>query len=126
MSKETVFGKTCITAVKLIADEKTDPEKAWKRAIQVYTHSPKTQIKSCPKNAFVDLCASGYIKGIKKQNDIALSENGKISIEAINILKTDNWKIKSKSKFWSENFNRSHQGQLDVILALKENNLLVD
>lgn len=28
MSKETVFGKTCITAVKLIADEKTDPEKS--------------------------------------------------------------------------------------------------
>lgn len=126
MCKETVFGKTCIAAVKLIADEKTDPEKAWKKAIQVYTHSLETRIKSCPKNAFVDLCASGYIKGIKKQNDIALSENGKISIEAINILENDNWKINSKSKFWSENFNRSHQGQLDVILALKENNLLAD
>lgn len=126
MGKESVFGKTCIAAVKLIVDEKTDPEKAWKKAIQLYTHSLEMQIKSCPKNAFVDLCASGYIKGIKKQNDVVLSENGKISIEAINILKTDNWKIKSKSKFWSENFNRSHQGQLDVILALKENNLLAD
>ncbi len=126
MSKETVLGKTCIAAVKLIVDEKTDPEEAWNKAIQLYTHSLETQIKSCPKNAFVDLCASGYIKGIKKQNDIVLSENGKISIEAISILRKDNWKIKSKIKFWSDNFNRSHQGQLDVILALKENNLLVD
>lgn len=121
----TVFGKTTLDAVRLLHDNlQLDYKEAWTLAIVNHTSSDSTRKKGCPKNAFADLCRCGYVKGIQKQQEEPSTENGRMAIEALRILSKQNWKLTSKNGFWQKQFRKHHEGQLDVVLALKDTSLL--
>lgn len=48
----------------------------------------------------------------------------KATLDAVQLLETQQWGIKSKTDFWKRNFDKNHQGQLDIIFALEKNGLL--
>lgn len=122
----TIFEKATIGAVNIIqAEHISDYEKAWHEALSKFTTSNETLSKDCPKNTFVDLCSFGFVKGINKKMNRTLSENGRKAIAAIEILNNQNWQFNNKKNFWIENFETSHQSQLDIILALKNEDLLI-
>lgn len=124
----SIFGKAAVDAAKrIISENESDYAKVWKECLSKYTESDETTAKGCPKNAFVDLCSLGFVVGIQKKEGEELSENGKKAIDAIKILKKRNWNLpEGKSKFWEDNFGTSHQGHLDIIIALKNAGLLND
>lgn len=53
-----------------------------------------------------------------------IAENGRMAIEALRILSKQDWKLTSKNGFWQKQFRKHHEGQLDVVLALKDASLL--
>ena len=121
----TIFEKATVHAANKIQNESTlDYGRAWTDSLSNYTKSKTTLTKGCPKNAFVDLCSFGFVKGVRKDENRKLSENGRKTIKALEILNRQDWQFKSKSEFWNKNFGTSHQGQMDIILALKDANLL--
>lgn len=121
----SVFGKTTLDAVRLLHDNhQLDYKEAWTQAIANHTSSDSTRKKGCPKNAFADLCKCGYVAGIQKQQEEPSTENGRMAIEALRILSKQDWKLTSKNGFWQKQFRKHHEGQLDVVLALKDTSLL--
>lgn len=121
----TVFEKTTIDAVNKILNEKIeDYSTVWSECLSKYTESKTTITKGCPKNAFSDLCSFGFVKDVPKKESRKLSENGRKTIKAVEILNGQNWYFENKKKFWKENFGTNHQGQMDIILALKNKGLL--
>lgn len=126
-SQPTVFGKTTLDAARLLHDNpQMDYKEAWEQAIAMHTSSDSTRRKGCPKNAFADLCRCGYVKGIQKQQEEPSTENGRMAIEAVRVLSKQGWQLSSKNGFWQEQFHKHHEGQLDVVLALKDTALLKD
>lgn len=120
-----IFEKATLDAIKyLTEDDCNNPELAWRIALQNNGASDSVIDKSCPRRTFTDLCNNGYIKSISSNSNLKLSVNGKMAIEAIKILHANNWRINSKQDFWLQNFKKSHENQLDIILVLKNNNLL--
>ena len=126
-----VFGEVAIKAVKIILNNNSgitiDPQKAWDNAVKEEKESMKK--KGCPKETFLGLCYFGYIKGIKAEvgNHKKLSKNSSYGVEAIKMLcskdcspiKRDLWeKLQSKGAPKNEN------GQMDVVLALWNNNFI--
>ena len=121
----TVCGKTTLDAVRLLHDNhQLDYKETWTQAIVNHTSSDSTRKKGYPKNAFEDLCRCGYVKGIQKQQEEPSTENGRMAIEALRILSKQDWKLTSKNGFWQKQFRKHHEGQLDVVLALKDASLL--
>lgn len=124
-SQPTIFGKTTLDAVGLLHNNpQMDYKEAWAQAIVNHTSSDSTRKKGCPKNAFADLCRCGYVKGIQKQQEKPSTENGRMAIEAVRVLSERGWQLSSKNGFWQKQFHKHHQGQLDVVLALKDAALL--
>ena len=121
----TIFEKATLDADRTILKSTvSDYGNTWNSALSKYTKSEKTLKKVCPRNAFIDLCSFGYVKGISRNKMAELSENVKMAIEALRILQRHNWQFEGKKQFWWEHFHKTHEGQLDVILALKNANLL--
>lgn len=123
----TIFEKATLDAVKYLKEKKCNNlEVAWRIALLDNGASGSVIDKSCPRKTFADLCNNGYIKNISSYSNVELSENGRMAIEAIKILNANNWRINSKQAFWFQYFKKSYESQLDIILVLKNNNLLIN
>lgn len=121
----TIFEQATLEAVKLLNSKEVEfPAAAWRIALFNLGASYSMIDKPCPLHTFIDLCNQGFIKDIPMVTS-KLSENGKMALKAIDILISKNWKIENKQKFWLEQFNKSYENQLDIIFALKNNDLLI-
>ncbi len=120
-----IFEQATLEAVKLLNSKEVEhPAAAWRIALFKLGASESMIDKSCPLHTFLDLCNQGYIKNIPKATS-KLSENGKMALKAIDILISNNWVIDNKQVFWAEHFHKSYENQLDIIFALKNNDLLI-
>ena len=90
-----------------------------------------TFIKGCPKNAFLGLCEDGLVKGIKRGVYLTNSEsnlNKQYALTAIKLL-INNPNL-TRRELWVQvkeqlNISKSHNSQMDVVIALFENKLIV-
>lgn len=120
-----IFEKTTLKAVEILNNNSSlVPSEAWLLAISSFTSSSSMIKKSCPKNTFIDLCNSGLIRGIKEKDTFNISENGRMILKVYDLLNKNNWQIQNKKLFWYQAFNKEYENQLDILLILKENNLL--
>ena len=111
----TVCAKTAVRAFRLVEDG-LSAEDAWKRAICEFTDSKHYQKKNCPKVAFCGLISSDS-KWDNKDNAIYAQR-------ALSFLKKHpRHKFKNK-ELWEMigNSHKHHDGQMDVVLALWNNN----
>jgi len=124
------YGKAALEAVRLVVDENMTPKDAWETAICKYTDSESSQKKSCPQNAFLGLCAEGMIRGIPSVSYNAGPKNKEYAIEAVRILRKDPTLSANKTVLWKRVMNKchksiSHDGQMDVVTSLWNNELIV-
>jgi hypothetical protein len=94
---------------------------------QLYPTSPAARRKSCPRGAFLGLCEEGLVKGIPAGHYAASNDNKGYAVRAAALLAegSQTW---SRSALWqavTDNPEKTHNSQMDVVLALWKNGLIV-
>ncbi|CVK33748.1 DUF6979 family protein [Methanoculleus bourgensis] len=116
------YGRAAVRAVKLIHDGTCkNPEDAWRKALNEYTHSESSRNKSCPREAFLGLCEEGMVMGIPAGDYTSSTKNKAYAINAVGILRESKRELKQKD-LWKRAAPGTdhHNGQMDVVLSLWE------
>jgi hypothetical protein len=128
-----VFEKTALKAVELMKNKDAqNPAEAWDSAIKNFTESCWTRKKGCPKNAFLGLYEKELIAGIHSGSDTHFVENRnkKYAVKAVGILRKNPALANLKANLWKtvlegvDNPPKSHNGQMDVVIALWNKGLI--
>ena len=128
MTNYNKYGEVAIKAAK----EKGNPKNNWLKEVKkAFFDSESSQKKSCPKSIFLGLCEEGLIKGISQGNYTKSIDNKAYAIEAINILKRNPKTIYTPKELWIKTkkelfiIKKDYNSQMDIVLALWENELIV-
>ena len=123
------YGKCALDAVKLIrSGYAVYPREAWEIASsKIFGRGTFSQIKGCPKDAFLGLCEEGLIKYIPAGSYTKSLKNKQYAIDAVSALGKNpdlasNWKALWRLASRSE--NKTHNGQMDVVISLWTNGLI--
>lgn len=123
------YGKAAVKAAKLITKRIIDPRVAWEMtSIHIFGKGTPSQMKSCPRNAFLGLCEAGIVKGVLPGTYTRSKQNKKYAIKAVNILKRNSHRIFEEKALWMaimKNVTKQHNQQMDVVLALWKFNLII-
>lgn len=101
------FGKTAVRAAEYIKTGMR-AESAWKKAAEEIITSPSSQVKGCPKGAFLGLYSSDY--GL----------NASYAKQAVEVLRANPTKHFTADDLWNAIGNRgkTYNQQMDVVLSL--------
>jgi hypothetical protein len=113
MAKYGQYGAVAVEAAKIIK-QGTGAESAWRMAATKLIESKSSRDKGCPKNAFL---------GIFANSD---GTNALYAKKAVRKLREDPHKDYTANELWAAigQSGKSHNGQMDVVLALWEEGLL--
>ena len=125
----TNYEQAAVQAVRLLRGRTVvNPSDAWEKAtIGVFGKGRSQQIKSCPRNTFVGLCDAGLVKGILPGSHTRSRLNKRYAIDAVKILKQKPQLASNKQALWraaSKGKIKSYNEQMDVVVALWNNNLI--
>jgi hypothetical protein len=121
------YGEAAILAAREGASG-MNPVARWERALEkLYPTSPVARLKNSPRGAFLGLCEAGLIKGIPTGEYTASKDNKDYAVRAVRLLMegTQHW---SRSALWqavTKDADKKESGQIDVVLALWNNDLIV-
>jgi len=124
------YGKAAIMAVTLIkGNPKMMPVEAWKSATNMIFGKDNTgRFKGCPKNTFLALCETGRVKYVPKNDYTRSVINKKYAIDALELLSDQPELANTPSELWKriphENDEIKHNSQMEVVLALWNDNLI--
>ena len=84
------------------------------------------QKKGCAKGAYLGLCEAGHVKGIDAGSVGEINKNGQYAIDAYRILRSAPKRHWGEKELWAqiEKTAENHNGQMSVVLALWEQELL--
>ena len=104
------------------------PVDAWEKATSdIFGKGSPSQIKGCPKNAFLGLCETGRVTGIAKGIYTKSHKNKGYALGALRILQSDSGFSDSPKELWEKVVDGKdivHNSQMDVVLALWFNGYL--
>jgi len=120
-----------LKAAELAGTKKIHPAEAWRRSAEIeFPDSIDSQVKACPKNTFLGLCEEGKIKTVPAGSYTSSQLNKQYALKAIGMLGTGKkftalelWKAVLKSL--NADPEKKHNYQMSVVLALWENDLIV-
>jgi hypothetical protein len=94
---------------------------------KLYPTSPAARRKSCPRGAFLGLCEEGFVKGIPAGRYTASRDNKAYAVRAASLLNegTRSWSISDLWRAATDDPEKTHNGQMDIVLALWKNDLLI-
>ncbi|PWC14229.1 hypothetical protein B4923_04800 [Brenneria roseae subsp. americana] len=125
-----VYGETAVAVANSYSPGQ-DPRECWEHSITHFTNSRESRKKGCPKSAFLGLCQKGYVKGIQKGDYLPPeSPNKNYAVAAAKLVLKEPGSKYSKAELWkkaTEDYPmaaKNQNGQMDVVLALKEAGLL--
>jgi hypothetical protein len=128
------YGQAALDAVKLVKERRAnDPVDGWEKAtISLFSKGTSSQVKSCPRHAFLGVCEDGLVKGIKPGKYTDSVDNKSYAVEAVKLLKTNpSLSSGTKADLWRRVMRRTgnpidktHNQQMDVILALFQNRFI--
>jgi len=122
------YGEAALLAAHKVSSSDINPVRGWEGAIAtVYPTSPAARKKGSPRGAFLGLCEAGLVKGIPAGNYTATADNKAYAVRAAELLIEGKQKW-STSALWRAVTNdaaKTHNGQMDVVLALWKNDLIV-
>ena len=127
MKKYNKYGLTAIKALEIYKVEESLRESWFSATVELFD-SESSQNKGCPRSTFLGLCEEGLIKGISKgEYESNSTKNKTHAINAVTYLKENNVESISTKELWSKlNVgNKSHNSQMDVVLALWYNDLIL-
>jgi hypothetical protein len=127
-----IYGKVAISAVTKITSRGNAPAEAWNAAaIERFKPGGRSIDKACPRNAFLGLCEEGLLKGVQPGTYTKSALNKKYAVQAVKILKEKRQPITSR-ELWNgvlQNLGadlfKRHNSQMDVVLALWNENCIV-
>ena len=106
----------------------TSPVARWESAMEkLYPTSPSARKKGCPRGTFLGLCEEGLIKGIPAGHYTASRHNKLYAVTAAALLAEgkQSWSISSLWRAVTNDPEKTHNGQMDIVLALWKNDLIV-
>lgn len=125
------YGKAALYAVRLVkAGRANDPIDAWEKStISQFGKGTSSQLKSCPRDAFLGLCEAGFVRGISPGTYTQSTSNKEYALAAARFLKAKPlsstkptmalWRRVMKSV--GEPEGKTHNQQMDVVLTLFQN-----
>ena len=93
----------------------------------LYPTSPTARKKGCPRGAFLGLCEEGLVKGIPAGNYTASKDDKAYAVRAAALLieGTRSWSISELWRAVTNDPEKTHNSQMDIVLALWKNDLIV-
>lgn len=122
------YGRSVVKAVELIRLHNLSPREAWEKAtLEVFGGECTGQKKGCPRNAFLGLCEAGLIEGVEKSKYTNSQKNKEYALKAVDLLRRGEEGIESPNMLWKRVIgvdNKSHNSQMNVVIALWEHKLI--
>lgn len=93
----------------------------------LYPTSPTARKKGWPRGAFLGLCEEGLVKGIPAGNYTASKDDKAYAVRAAALLieGTRSWSISELWRAVTNDPEKTHNSQMDIVLALWKNDLIV-
>ena len=122
------YGEAALMAAREMSSADINPVRRWESAMAtVYPTSPAARKKGSPRGAFLGLCEEGLVKGVPAGDYAASADNKSYAVRAVALL-TEGKQSWSTSTLWravEDDPERTHNGQMDIVLALWKNDLIV-
>lgn len=117
------YGDAAVRAAKLASGEGLAPEDAWRRSAEAaFPNSLASQVKGCPKGAFLGLCEAGLVKGIPRGDYTRSQMNKQYAVNAVAALRRTPALAHDRTALWQTALGsagvKNHNGQMDVVIAL--------
>lgn len=113
-------------ATQQVPSRDIDPVARWESAMEkLYPASSAARKKGCPRGAYLGLCEEGLVKGIPVGRYTTSRDNKAYAFRAVALL-TEGTQLRSTSALWRAVTNeKAHNSQMDIVLALWNNDLIV-
>ena len=122
------YAKAAIEAVKLLEDDTcSNSMEAWEQSTSnLFGQGTHSQVKGCPRGAFLGLCEEGLVNGVKPGNYCKSIKNKAYAVNAVKLLKKNPELAVNKSKLWYKSVGepKAHSSQMDIVIALWEKGLI--
>lgn len=122
------YGEAAIMAARKGTSGGNNPMVQWEKAMEeLYPTSPAARKKGSPRGAFLGLCEAGLVKGIAAGNYTASADNKAYAVRAAELLNEgkQNWSTSALWRAVEDDPAKTHNGQMDIVLALWKNDLIV-
>jgi len=122
------YGEAALMATREGFSAGISPVARWESAMQrLYPSSPTAQRKSCPRGAYLGLCEEGLVKGIPAGHYTASQDNKDYAVRAAALLAEgkQSWSVSALWRAVTNDPERAHNNQMDIVLALWKNGLIV-
>lgn len=122
------YGEAALMAARRESVSDASPVARWKTAMEtLYPTSLTARKKGCPRGAFLGLCEEGLVKGIPPGSYTASKDNKAYAVRAAALL-TEGKQTWSVNELWravANDLEKTHNSQMDVVMALWKNGLIV-
>jgi hypothetical protein len=117
------YGDAAVLATQMMLDGRAaSPLDAWRMAVQlVFPRSLSSQEKGCPKCAYLGLCEDGLVNGVESGSYTGSVDNKRYAVEAVALLRWDPELADAPELLWAcvtDDSGKTHNGQMDVVIAL--------
>jgi len=117
------YGKTAELAVEVLSkSESMAPRAAWNIAVaRVFPDSQSCQIKGCPRDSFLGLCAMGVVEGVPPGNYTRSVKNKGYVSRALAALRSNSALSENEDRLWNIATNGAKtvpNHQIEVLIAL--------
>jgi hypothetical protein len=117
------FGTAAEIAAKTAAQAgNINPRIAWKLAVaKVFRDSRSSQLKSCPRDAFLALCEFGAVENIMGGSYTRSVKNRNYAKRALEAIRQDSSLLGDEKRLWRIATNpeiKKHNQQMDVVVTL--------
>lgn len=129
------YGYAALRATELARRARSAPPDAWNVAVkELFSNSPSSQKKGCPKGAFLGLCEEGLIVGVPRGSYTRSDNNKRYAVDAVELLRREPgladasardggamnlWLLVMRGEWKTPNH------QMEVVLALWNDGLIV-
>lgn len=125
------YGKTAkLAALLLINRHESEPRSAWHRAAaDVFSNSPSSRDKACPRDSFLALCGAGAIKDVPIGNYTCSVKNSGYVLRALTAVRATPSLIHDEKELWciaTNNADIRPNYQVEVLIALWSAGLIQD
>lgn len=123
------YGDVALRAVEKLRGGTADsPRAAWEQAArEIFPGRIHRQKKGCPRGAFLGLCDEGRVRDVPAGSYTRSVDNKAYALRAAELLgASPEFASQGRRPLWNrvEAKSRSHNSQMDVVLALHRNGLL--
>jgi hypothetical protein len=121
------YGEAALIAARQQSSGNANPAARWETAMEkLYPTSPTSRKKGCPRGAFLGLCEEGLVKGIPPGKYTASKDNKAYAVQATALLTEGDrkWSVGELWRAVSNDPEKAHNSQMDVVMALWKNSLI--